>query len=93
MKIVPTSHEERTIAKCEVALSRYDDIRKCKKGDWLFEPNARNVTFNDVFITYLDHNGAYKYFDLSEWFLTIYTSDEPQKEICKQISLFEIIGE
>ena len=72
-RIYPTSEEQRVMIG-EVLLKRHENFKECKKGEWI-AGNAKSITFTDKYITYLDNNSEWQHYDLTEWFVEIYTHD------------------
>lgn len=96
MKITPDGHKEIHVAKGEILLTKYANHKICGKGEWEAITTAKNITFNDVWVTYTDKEGKGHYRELNGWFLEVYAYTEPEiKEATpedKQITIFDILG-
>ena len=92
--ITPTSHEEMHINSGVVLLI----LRKEKKvvNEQVF--NAKSITFNDIYVSFIDKEGISHCLEIGEKELRIYPFDkkepEPIKDISeRQITFFDLLEE
>lgn len=84
MELRPDGHKERRVSKGEIVISAREDLKTCGKGDWIAWSDARNITYNDVYVTFTAHDGAH-YEELAGRTLRIYTGEYKRTEglLCK----------
>ena len=98
--IKPNGHEEITVNRGLILLTTHDiDMPAVPEFKTI---DAYKITFNDIFVSYLDDKGAYHYQDLDKWRIKVYPYgsdrkliDEPQEEKTleeKQVTIFDLLG-
>lgn len=98
MKIVPTDHTEQHLPEAgKIIIHDTEDMNKSQV--FKIYVNCKNLTFNDLWITFIDDKGQTKYIELDDnHHLTIFPplmredKNLVNEEFEKQINIFEILG-
>lgn len=91
-KIKPEGHKEIFVHKGEILLQKHENFKLCGKGEWNAINAAKNITFNDTFVTYLDEDNKVQYIELKGWFITVYAYNyTPPKPEPQQLTIFDFI--
>ena len=82
MVIVPTTYglpqQEYHFKLAEILLKKSKDLRfsECTKGDWKAYSVAKQGTFTQNFISFLNIDNEWQYINLEEWYAEIFVKDE-----------------
>lgn len=98
--IKPNGHEELYCKEGCFLIYNKENVEKCGKGEWKAINYARNITFNDMYIAWLDKDGKYFHEDITGKFLSVfpknYTKEpeptEPKEKVPedRQMSIFDL---
>lgn len=72
MKMIPKEHEEIHIDYASIVIKKYEEFYRCGKGEYEVINYAKNITFNDVFVTYTDYWNEGHYIQLDGRFIEVY---------------------
>lgn len=98
MKIVPTDHTEQHLPEAgKIIIHDTEDMNKSR--DFKIYTKCKNLSYNDMWITFIDRQGQTQYIELDEkHHLTIFPPLQREdknlvnEEFEKQINIFEILG-
>lgn len=90
--VKPNGHEEIYVYRAEILIGKYESIDQCGKDEWKAFVGAKNITFNDIYVTFTDEYGKVQYIELNGWFVTVIAREyEPPKPEPKQLTIFDFI--
>lgn len=92
--VKPNGHEEIRVKRGLILLSAHD-TGMLGKAEFDVIGVAKDITFNDIFVSYNDETGVKHYRELNGWKITVYAyacdkEPEPVPEP-KQITIFDIL--
>lgn len=89
----PNGHEEIHVHRGLILLTAHSE-GMLGKAEFDVLGNAKDITFNDVYVSYTDENGVKKYRDLNGWFIKVYIYEkEPPTKEPYQITFFDLLEE
>lgn len=89
----PDGHKEIYVYRGEIVISKYESTEQCGKGEYKVFLTAKNITFNDVYVTFTDETGKVQYIELNGWFISVISREyNPPAPAPQQMSIFELLG-